>query len=146
VISRTNSGSTYLDSVLSVLAARGVGGSGGAPWPFDAAAQHLYIDQGGPLVAGHITTYLSYLASVLAEHQVPTMRLLVTEIGWKLSPGVTTTVQASNVTAAYVEMAQIAALTDACWFGLDDTTNPTWGLYADAMTPKPAESAYQALV
>lgn len=143
VISSANSGASYLDSVLAVLSQRGIGKHGG-PWPFDAAGQHLYLDQGGPLIGGHITTYLGYLESVLAKYGTGVTRAMVTEIGWN-SRIVAVDTQAANVTAAFAELAQTAACTDACWFALDDTTNPQWGVYATALDIKPAGTAFAAV-
>lgn len=139
-LSRASAGESYLGALCSVLAARGCGTS--RPWPFTAVGYHLYLDQGGALGAGHVTTYVGWIAETLLAWKIPAAQsgLLVTETGWT-THAVSPAVQAANLAALYAECATLGAVSGVLWFLLSDVpaANLSYGL-CTAVTDTPPEA------
>src|SRR5207245_2912141 len=76
------------------LQARGAGQT--VPWPFDAAGQHLYLDQGGATSGNHLSQYLDNLEVVLQRYGGAPHAITVTEAAWSTT-AVSQDVQASNL-------------------------------------------------
>jgi hypothetical protein len=149
VLSPTNSGAAYFDAVCAQLRARGAGA--GSPWPFDAAGQHLYLDQGGAVDSRHVSQYLDYLELVLEKYPGAPHTITVTEAGWQTST-VSPQEQATNLKALYQACAAHTFVDATLWFELSDNpaANLSFGLCTAAtanppQAPKPAYTTYQQL-
>jgi hypothetical protein len=115
-------------------------------YPFNAIAQHLYIDQGALTTSSKLTQYMQDLrnAYVAYEGTGTTKQLHITEVGWTTA-SVSPQTQAANVQTAYTTFKSTGYVGRAYWFAAQDV--PESGLYyglvdSDGLS-KPALSAYQ---
>ena len=156
VLSRANSGSDYLNSVISALIQQG----SFTPPPFDAIGLHLYLDQNGDVDAAHlqgyINTYYAVLSAALGRNVPRPMPIFVTEAGWQ-STAVTPAGQASNIRTllqvcrANAFVPQNGSATDAvapyidsvCYFDLRDGQVGSFGIYYGSGYAKPAVAVFQ---
>ena len=117
----------------------------GRRYPWDNLGYHLYVEQGQATDGQLMTSYLDDVRT-LADSRTDPASFAITEFGWTTA-GVSPSVQAANLTAAFDLFATRSDVADAYWFSYRDApaANLYFGLTDDNGTPKEALAAMQAV-
>jgi hypothetical protein len=135
-------GVTYLNQVFSRL-------TNVTPvvWPFDALAQHYYLDQDGMTDPAHLLFAVDRLESTIRTHDIPAAKRVVhiTEVGWTCHRSSDEETQAKNLDQMMIVFSTRPIIKTICWFLLRDTVgNQPYGLRTGIHGAPPHDQARQA--
>jgi len=116
-------------------------------YPLDGVGYHMYVAQGLASTNADVRTQM--LANLDAIDMVvrtyePAKPIWVTEYGWEASV-VGNDIQAQRLTAGFDAMVESAKVSHAFYFDFQDFPGATYGVYDEALQPRPSATALSLL-